>query len=201
VPRGAGYSSRWEESPLSSRALSVLPIPLDPGVPGATRRAATPRPAAEIVGVGGGAAALDGVARVETEQGEDVTDCFLRGAREVLRVARLVGAGSAVLKARSPSCGVGFTYDGSFSHTVCSGSGRGRPPRTRGTDSIHGGELRLSTEGGLGRRQPCLSVSRRRAGLRRRRPRTRWGRDVRGARGYSHRAAGSHVAPCEWPPA
>jgi len=84
--------------------------------------ATTPRPAAEIVG-GDGAAVLDGAAPVQTEAGADVTDCYLKGARQVLEVARLVGAGSAVLKARSPSCGVGFTYDGTFSHTLRPGSG------------------------------------------------------------------------------
>jgi len=82
----------------------------------------TPRPAAEICG-GAGAHVLDGRARVVTEDGRDVTEVYLRGAAEVLAVARLTGATSAVLKARSPSCGVGSTYDGTFSHGLQPGSG------------------------------------------------------------------------------
>lgn len=55
--------------------------------------------------------------------GGDVTDVFVHGAAQVLAVARLTGATCAVLKARSPSCGVGTTYDGTFSHTLRPGSG------------------------------------------------------------------------------
>jgi uncharacterized protein YbbK (DUF523 family) len=58
-----------------------------------------------------------------TADGRDVTGAFLRGAHEVLAVARLTGADTAVLKARSPSCGVGTTYDGTFSHSLQPGSG------------------------------------------------------------------------------
>lgn len=66
---------------------------------------------------------LDGHARVLTEDGRDVTGVYVRGAAQVLAVARLTGATGAVLKARSPSCGVGTTYDGTFSHTLREGSG------------------------------------------------------------------------------
>jgi uncharacterized protein YbbK (DUF523 family) len=82
----------------------------------------TPRPPAEIVG-GAGAEVLDGQARVMTAAGEDLTLAFVRGAQQVLAVARLTGATAAVLKARSPSCGVGATYDGTFSHRLRPGSG------------------------------------------------------------------------------
>lgn len=60
---------------------------------------------------------------VRTRDGADVSDQFKRGAEAALAVARLVGARSAVLKARSPSCGVDETYDGTFSHTLRPGSG------------------------------------------------------------------------------
>lgn len=84
--------------------------------------APTPRPPAEIVG-GAGAEVLDGRARVFTNAGADVTEVYLRGARQVLAAARLSGAAVAVLKARSPSCGVDATYDGTFSHSLQPGSG------------------------------------------------------------------------------
>jgi hypothetical protein len=63
------------------------------------------------------------MASVVNPDGRDVTEAFVRGAREVLTVARVTGAQAAVLKARSPSCGAGVTYDGSFSHTLQNGSG------------------------------------------------------------------------------
>ena len=65
----------------------------------------TPREPAELVG-GHGADVLDGRARVLTVSGRDVTGAFLNGAREALAHARAVGARVAILKERSPSCGV-----------------------------------------------------------------------------------------------
>ena len=84
--------------------------------------APTPRPPAEIRD-GAGDEVLDGRARVMTEDGRDVTALYVRGAMEVLAVARLTDATVAVLKARSPSCGVGTTYDGTFTHRLRPGSG------------------------------------------------------------------------------
>lgn len=70
---------------------------------------ATPRPAAHLVG-GDGGAALDGTARVVTENGVDVTKAFLRGARNAAALAQEKGATHALLKARSPSCGSAQVY-------------------------------------------------------------------------------------------
>lgn len=82
----------------------------------------TPRPPAEIVG-GTGGDVLEGEARVETEQGEDVTDAFIAGARAALRTARSSDVAAAILKSRSPSCGSRSIYDGSFSGARRSGRG------------------------------------------------------------------------------
>lgn len=82
----------------------------------------TPRPAAEIVG-GDGHDVLAGRARVVTRAGRDVTDAYVRGAELALEAARRAGAKTAILKARSPSCGRGCIYDGSFSRTVATGDG------------------------------------------------------------------------------
>ena len=51
---------------------------------------------------------------VFASDGGDVTDAFRRGAEEVVRLARLTGAQAAILKERSPSCGSGEIYDGTF---------------------------------------------------------------------------------------
>ena len=62
-------------------------------------------------------------AHVITRDGADVTEAFRKGAEETLRMARLYGCEIAILKARSPSCGYGQIYDGSFSGTLREGSG------------------------------------------------------------------------------
>ena len=71
----------------------------------------TPRSPARIMG-GDGEAVLEGKARVMNETGEDVTDRFLLGAEEVLRIAQALRVGKAILKERSPSCGVRWTHNG-----------------------------------------------------------------------------------------
>lgn len=61
--------------------------------------------------------------RVVTVKGEDVTAQFTAGAEEVLRLAKLFDCDTAILKERSPSCGYGRVYDGTFSGTLTDGSG------------------------------------------------------------------------------
>jgi uncharacterized protein YbbK (DUF523 family) len=73
----------------------------------------TPRPAAELQPDG----------RVRTAAGDDLTDAYARGARVAVRLAHATGAGAAVLKARSPSCGCHEVYDGTFSRTRIPGEG------------------------------------------------------------------------------
>jgi uncharacterized protein YbbK (DUF523 family) len=82
----------------------------------------TPRSEAEIA-AGDGGSVLDGSSRVLDSEGRDVTENFLRGAREAAKVARLAASTKAILKARSPSCGAGRIYDGSFSGMLKSGEG------------------------------------------------------------------------------
>ena len=65
----------------------------------------TPRPAADLTG-GDGRAVLSGTASLVTRDGGDSTGSFVRGAGEALRVARLVGSPLAIMKDRSPSCGL-----------------------------------------------------------------------------------------------
>ena len=82
----------------------------------------TPRSPAEICG-GAGKEVLEGSARVLTREGMDVTDAYRRGAEEALEACRRFSVDTAVLKARSPSCGCGAVYDGTFSHVLRSGDG------------------------------------------------------------------------------
>ncbi len=61
--------------------------------------------------------------RVVMQNGNDVTDNFHRGAMAALEFAKINGATIALLKEKSPSCGKGKIYDGSFSGTLAGGNG------------------------------------------------------------------------------
>ena len=56
-------------------------------------------------------------------RGADVTAQYQRGAEAALHLAALYGCTTAVLKERSPSCGSGRIYDGTFSGTLTEGWG------------------------------------------------------------------------------
>ena len=61
--------------------------------------------------------------KIMTQDGQDVTQQFVRGTAEVLRLADLYHCKAALLKERSPSCGHGQVYDGTFSGTLTAGDG------------------------------------------------------------------------------
>ena len=82
----------------------------------------TPRPAVEICG-GTGADVLDGSCRIMTKNGVDVTQKFIKGAGEMLKIVNLMGINKAILKSRSPSCGCGKIYGGTFSGKLIDGNG------------------------------------------------------------------------------
>ena len=60
---------------------------------------------------------------VVTAGGDDCTQAFRLGAQRALSAALACGARCAVLKSRSPSCGAGSIYDGTFSRTLVPGNG------------------------------------------------------------------------------
>ena len=55
--------------------------------------------------------------------GRDVSAEFAAGAEAALYIAEEYGCSAAILKARSPSCGCGRIYDGTFSRTLVPGNG------------------------------------------------------------------------------
>ena len=61
--------------------------------------------------------------RVVTKEGADVTAQYRRGAEEALRLCRLFHCQAALLKERSPSCGCGSVYDGTFTGVLTAGDG------------------------------------------------------------------------------
>jgi uncharacterized protein YbbK (DUF523 family) len=61
--------------------------------------------------------------RVLNKEGEDVTGKFKKGAEETLKIAQLLGIKEFIGKSKSPSCGFGKTYDGTFSDILIKGNG------------------------------------------------------------------------------
>ena len=101
------------ESKANERVLVLAKThPLVPVCPEQLGGLPTPRPPAERKGE-----------RVVSSDGTDVTDAFQKGAEETLLLARTLGCKTAVLKARSPSCGHGRIYDGTFAGSLVPGSG------------------------------------------------------------------------------
>jgi uncharacterized protein YbbK (DUF523 family) len=99
--------AEFELVPVCPEYLGDLPVPRLP---------------AEIQN-GDGAAVLAGKAVVLTRQGNDYTPQFCTGAVKTWEFYREVRPELVVLKAHSPSCGVGLIYDGSFSGKLCPGDG------------------------------------------------------------------------------
>ncbi len=61
--------------------------------------------------------------RIITQDGRDVTENYRQGAQEALLIAQMTGCACALLKERSPSCGSGTIYDGTFTGSLCHGDG------------------------------------------------------------------------------
>ena len=96
-PLTEALRERYELVPVCPECMGGLPIPHDP---------------AERVGD-----------KVISRTGTDVTAEFKKGAELALRRARQTGANLALLKDRSPSCGCGAIYDGSFTGALVPGRG------------------------------------------------------------------------------
>lgn len=97
------FDERVKALLASGKAVAVCPEQLA-GLP-------TPRPPVEFA-TGDGESLLDGAGRILDAVGADISDTFVRGAMEALRIALLYGITRAILKDGSPSCGVTYVYSG-----------------------------------------------------------------------------------------
>ena len=61
--------------------------------------------------------------KVFRKDGIEVTKEFNQGAQETLKIAKIFNCKEAILKSKSPSCGSGKIYDGTFSGTLIKGNG------------------------------------------------------------------------------
>lgn len=120
----AGFRCRYDASikPIPFAVELVRQGKAVPVCPEVLGGLTIPRVPAEIVG-GSGTEVLSGSCAVVNEQGFHVTDAYIRGAILALNLGLEHGARAALLKARSPSCGCGQIYDGSFSHRLRTGDG------------------------------------------------------------------------------
>lgn len=82
-----------------------------------------PRENSEIVGDGGGYGVLQKTARVLSFSGKDVSKNFIVGAEKSLRLAKRYGIKTAILKSKSPACGLGSIYNGKFKRILIKGDG------------------------------------------------------------------------------
>jgi uncharacterized protein YbbK (DUF523 family) len=99
-----GGHSRVAELVAKAQDLHLIPVCPEQlgGLP-------TPRSPVTILN-GDGRAVLAGQGQVINSSGQDVTAAFLKGARETLRLAEISGATTALLKDKSPSCGLATPY-------------------------------------------------------------------------------------------
>ena len=108
-----GQKCRYDGKDKNKTDLSALEghklIPVCPEVDGGLP---VPRPAAERVG-----------SLVINKEGTDVTAEYTKGAELALQTAVKNNCKIAILKAKSPSCGKGKIYDGSFTRTLTDGNG------------------------------------------------------------------------------
>ena len=103
-----GNSVPCEQVIMLSEQFDVVPVCPEQlgGLP-------TPRSSSEIQADG----------RVVDQLGIDRTQEFFTGAEKAVAIAEEQGCRIAVLKSRSPSCGVREIYDGSFSGAIVAGRG------------------------------------------------------------------------------
>ena len=81
----------------------------------------TPRPSAEMQE--NAETILNGKGKIITNKGKNVTSKFIQGAEKSLQLGLGAEVKIAVLKSKSPSCGIGKIYDGSFTKSLKIGNG------------------------------------------------------------------------------
>lgn len=115
----AGINCRYDgKNNLNKKVADLVKagkaIPVCPEVLGGLP---TPRDPSEII------VDEEGNKRVVTAKGKDLTAEFKLGAEKTLQIAKILEAKKAILQQRSPSCGSGKIYDGTFSGNLISGRG------------------------------------------------------------------------------
>ena len=116
-----GKNCRYNGGHSRISELDELDVDWVPVCPEEAGNLGTPRPAAEIQG--SAESILNGDISVLTNDGHDVTGKFIQGAENSLKIGINSKVEIAILKSRSPSCGVVAIYDGTFTHSLIEGDG------------------------------------------------------------------------------
>ena len=116
-----GKNCRFNGGHSHLQELENLDIDWVPVCPEEAGGLGTPRPAAEMQG--SAESILQETKSVVTIDGLDITQKFIKGAKDSLEKGLASGTELAILKSRSPSCGIGSVYDGTFTHSITEGDG------------------------------------------------------------------------------
>lgn len=119
-----GVKCRWDrEDNRNDKALELVKREtLVPVCPEQLGGLSTPRARQEIQG-GTGRDVLEKRAKVINEEGNDITEQFVKGAEETLKIANLFQVKEFIGKSYSPSCSCSKIYDGTFSGELIAGRG------------------------------------------------------------------------------
>lgn len=106
-----GINCRYDGQLLSNEVIIKLLrenfcIPVCPEQLGGLSTPRTP----SYISEGDGLDVIAGNAKVVTFEGKDVTNNFIQGAQQVVKIAKLMGCTHVILKEKSPSCGVHTIY-------------------------------------------------------------------------------------------
>jgi uncharacterized protein YbbK (DUF523 family) len=107
-----GKKCRYDGGHCISPLLSNMDIEFLPVCPEEAGGLGTPRNPAELQG--GARELLNGKGTVNDIEGSDCTQAYIEGSKKELQKAQEANVKTAILKSRSPACGCGEVYDGTF---------------------------------------------------------------------------------------
>ncbi len=115
-----GTACRYDGTARPCEAVCALryrdDVQLVPVCPEVLGELSIPHPPNEIV-------TSENTLRVVDAKGNDTTEAFVRGGKRTLERVQDAGCDLAILKSKSPSCGSGKIYDGTFTKTLVAGYG------------------------------------------------------------------------------
>ena len=116
-----GKNCRYNGGHSQLTELEKIDVEWIPVCPEESGGLGTPRPSAEMQE--NAETILNGKGKIITNKGKNVTSEFIQGAEKSLQLGLGAEVKIAVLKSKSPSCGIGKIYDGSFTKTLKTGNG------------------------------------------------------------------------------
>jgi len=116
-----GKNCRYNGGHSQLNELNKLDVEWIPVCPEESGGLGTPRPSAEMQE--NAETILNGKGKIITNKGKNVTAEFIQGAEKSLQLGLEAGVKTAILKSKSPSCGIGKIYDGSFTKILKTGDG------------------------------------------------------------------------------